>query len=336
MLQTNIAEIEKNNLIHVVMENDLLRIVVLPEIGGKMIELTNKKTGRQFLLEPQSADGLYRRGYYGANFEGYDTSGFDECFPTIESSEHPDLKGLRPNDFDIIFPDHGELWSLPWHYRIEDDALLLTANGVRFPYQFKKRISLTENQVEISYSLKNHGDFPFSYIWSAHPLLKVQPGARLVLSDEIERVMLNWASDENMGEFCETLSWPYLESGDKSVDYSMVQPRDFGKALKIFTDALTVGGAGVYFSDTDEHLLFQFDTAVNPYLGIWLCYGGWPEGSEEKHLTVGLEPCSGRPDSLEEAINRNEYSQIMPNENKEWQLIMNVSNGVPSLNGRKK
>ncbi len=330
MAQGVVKEFTRNDLIHVSLENDKIRVVFLPEIGGKMIELTLKETGRQYLLEPQNPEQFYKRAYYGANFEEYDTSGFDECFPTIEPSEHPQLAELRGGD-NIIFPDHGELWALSWHHHIDGDQLILTANGIKFQYRFVKRIKLFDNHVLIDYHLKNYSDHPFKYIWSAHPLLKVEAGARLVLDKEIEKVFLNWASDAELGGFGDELSWPVIGSGNTMVDYSKVQTKEFGKALKCFTGSLNRGVAGIYHPDTDEHLLFHFDPAENPYLGIWLCYGGWPINNEEKHLTVGLEPASGRPDSLKEAINRNEYAEILAGEEKKWSIKMTLMKGRPQF-----
>jgi hypothetical protein len=322
-----LAEYIKHDLVHIRLENEHIRAVFLPEIGGKMIELTNKNTGRQFLLEPQQNGHLYKRPNYGDSFENYDTSGFDECFPTVEASELPEMENCCPDP--LIIPDHGELWSIPWEYEIDNPRLRLSATGKVIKYRFDKSIHLLKNRIHFKYQVENQGDFPFHYLWSAHPLLKVVPGAQLILPKEIENVFLNWASHDAIGKFGDCLTWPHLNR-EKENDYSLVPHRKHGEALKCFTDKLENGYAGIHFPETRDSLLFEFDVNMNPYLGIWLCYGGWPEDQENKHLTVALEPSSGRPDSLAKAIEMNESSVLKIKETKTWDMSISLWEGLPS------
>ncbi|MFZ0391783.1 MAG: hypothetical protein WAN36_15085, partial [Calditrichia bacterium] len=89
-------------------------------------------------------------------------------------------------------------------------------------------------------------------------------------------------------------------------------------------DRIQNGMAGVHFAASDEALLFKFSVQQNPYLGIWLCYGGWPVNGNEKHLTVGIEPASGRPDSLAKAIENGDCTSLAPGDTAEWHLILTV------------
>jgi galactose mutarotase-like enzyme len=41
-----------------------------------------------------------------------------------------------------------------------------------------------------------------------------------------------------------------------------------------------------------------FNTAATPYLGLWICYGGWPERPGAKQICVALEPATAPVDSL--------------------------------------
>ncbi len=45
----------------------------------------------------------------------------------------------------------------------------------------------------------------------------------------------------------------------------------------------------------------SFDTDATPYLGLWICYGGWPDRPGPKQVCVALEPATAPVDSL--AIN---------------------------------
>ena len=314
-----------DNFHHVSMENEYLKLEFLPEIGGKMNKLISKETGRQFLLEPQNSDKKYHKAFYGANFEDYDTSGFDECFPTIAACDYPGTKKGTP----VFFPDHGELWSVPWDFRFHNNELLMVCNGKKIPYYFTKRISIWKNEVKIHYYVENFSDLEFNYLWSAHPLLRVHPGDRIYIQDEIDNVFLNWASHEEIGHFGDIIEWPCIARDGSVSDYSVIKERSQGIALKCFTGPISKGQAAVYYTSSDESLIYAFDPEQNPYLGIWLCYGGWPTDQDHKHLTVALEPCSGRPDSLKEAIARNECSSIGPKSKKEWYLNIQIKNGHP-------
>ncbi len=317
---------QEKGLKYLCLENERVKVVFLPEIGGKMIEMINKMTGRQFLLPPSGEEKPYRPAFYGANFADYDASGFDECFPTISPSGYfaPAAAAHSPA---LFFPDHGELWSQPWRYEIAGDEVRLQAQGVRQGYLFTKKVSLRQNKIILDYLLQNSSPFPFSYIWAAHPLLRVTPGNKLLLPESIDRVLLNWVSDQQLGDFGTVLPWPALFAPGDPTDYSAVQNGSHNLAVKCFTFALDRGFAGVYYQDSDETLLFQFDPAAVPYLGVWLCYGGWPAEEPGKHFTVALEPSSGRPDSLEIAIERQECAHIGAGEQKQWRLEISLWEG---------
>lgn len=314
----------KEGLKHISLENDFVKFTILPEVGGKMIELINKETGTQFLLDPQSEGGKYEKPFYGADFDKFDTSGFDECFPNVSESIY-----IKENyKHKIVFPDHGELWSRPWDYEINDEKIRLSIKGVRANYEFIKEIRLESNSVVINYKLKNLSSEPFFHMWAAHPLLKVKEGDRLVFPPEIKKVFVNWTSDEKVAKFGDILNWPELEPG---VDYSIVKKRGFGKAFKVFSDKLSQGYGGIHYPDTDEALIFEFDTNANEYLGMWICYGGWPVDTLRRHLTVGIEPTSGRVDCLREAMKRKEAQIDGPGEERTWKIKLNVIKGYPII-----
>jgi hypothetical protein len=329
MSETVVRSYRSGGFEFLALENDELRAVFLPEIGCKMVELKNLKTGKQFLLEPQSPTRAYSRPAYGADFAAFDTSGFDECFPTVAPSPYRSLTH-RDRNYDIVFPDHGELWSRPWEVRRAGGEVRFTIRGVRGEYELDKRVDIRENALKLYYTLRNPAKEPFSYIWSAHPLLDVSPNVELLLPAEIKTVLLNWSSDRSVGKFGDRISWPNLLPAHRGVSFACVQETSLGVAVKCFTDALQEGHAGIYDPTADESLLLEFDPRENPYLGLWLCYGGWPVNGERKHLTVALEPCSGRPDSLEEAVLRHECAELPGGSERTWSLTLSLWKGQPS------
>ena len=296
-------------------KSDMFEAIFLPEIGGKMVELNNLQTGRQFLLQPQEPPFVYCRPGLTDEFVASYAYGFDECFPTIAPS--------------MGFPDHGEVWQRPWETSVQDDLLILSIQGLKGEYTFEKRVRVERNVLGLTYRVQNRSARPMNFIWSAHPLLQAPPGARILLPRSVQSVFLHWASDDVLGRHGDLLSWPSLGIPDAAVDYSLVRERGLGQAVKCFTNRLSEGYAGLFNEETGECLLFEFNPNVTPYLGVWLCYGGWPVDAKDKHLTVALEPCNGRPDAVEEAMQRGECGTIGAGETQEWDLRLSVSQDVP-------
>ncbi len=314
--------IESGGVEQISVENDLIKLIFLPGIGGKMIGLINKKTGTNFLLEPQNIDKNYEPAFHGASFQNYDTSGFDECFPTVETSSITTAEGKE-----ILLPDHGELWSKPWSFRKVDDSTLIgSVTGTDLNYTFNKKIRIEGNRVIIDYKVENNGESPVPYIWAAHPLFKVEPGDEIYLTDEIQNVLLYWSSDSMLGSKGDQLEWPFINSVN---DFSVVPDKNFGKAVKLFSEKLTMPAwTALHKKTKKESLLISFDTIANPYLGIWLCYGGWPEERSEKHLTIALEPTNAGSDSLSAAVEKNSAGIIEPNSANYWRMEFAVVNEI--------
>lgn len=166
-----------SGLTRVILDNGRIRATVLPELGGKMSSLIRAVMGREFLRQPASRP--LKPAVHGAAFEDYDASGFDECFPTVAACEYA---GEYFNG--LALPDHGELWSSRWRFEIHGEELCLAVTGRRLPYIFRKRIRLEDEAILLQYELESVTDAPFHYLWSAHPLLKVDPGCRIMLPED--------------------------------------------------------------------------------------------------------------------------------------------------------
>ena len=64
-------------------ENEFLSLLILPQYGCKLASLYKKDTGREFLF--QSPREKLTPPPYAAAFSAYDSSGFDEVFPSIDA-----------------------------------------------------------------------------------------------------------------------------------------------------------------------------------------------------------------------------------------------------------
>lgn len=305
----------------VTLTNGLIELAVLPQIGGKMTSLRRTASGREFLLQPPERP--YRQAAYGARFESYDTSGFDECLPTVAECEYPQGRFAR-----TLLPDHGELWSIPWQYELRENELWLAAAGRRLPYIFRKRIRLENKTVVIAYELVSVSDEPFQYLWSAHPLLNVESGCRIVLPSDVSSLLINSSHRNRLGHSGTECNWPVHKTAVRDFDLSVVGSRRDLTADKLFTSRLARGWCALHYPASDESITYRFDAERVPYLGLWICQGGWPS-EQAGHLTVALEPCTSRFDSLAEAISNQECERLEPRATKRWELRIEVTQRLP-------
>jgi hypothetical protein len=151
--------------------NDGLRVVVFPELGGKIASLVSRRTGREWLWRNPHLP--YRRAAPGDSYVAlHDTGGIDECFPTVAPSES--------------LPDHGELWSRAW--TIEErggDRVALSVLGPRESYRFRRTLHLPRAaaRLELAYELESHSDRELPFVWCLHALFAIEPGMQVELPD---------------------------------------------------------------------------------------------------------------------------------------------------------
>ncbi|PYV82740.1 MAG: hypothetical protein DMG93_10865 [Acidobacteria bacterium] len=267
--------------------NDCLVASFLPELGAKMTSLKSTSTDREFLLQP--SDRPYRPAKYGA--------------------------------------DHGDLWSTAWQCHTSDGELCFEAQGRSLPYAFRKRVRLENNAIVLRYEIESAGSSEFAFLWSAHPLLAVEPGCRIVLPNDVSRVSVGWSREERLGKCGDSCGWPVAHTKDgTAVDLSTLTTVNARTADKLFTSRLPKGECALTYPHTGEALVLRFDPALVPHLGIWICQGGWPS-PDCGHFTVALEPCTARSDSLREAIDMSECDVLRPGEKKAWELRLEVRAG---------
>ena len=321
---TQVRTDSSGSLTRIVMENGSIRVVVVPSLGGKIASIVNLATGREFILQPRRK---YTQPSYGSEFSQFDRSGFDECFPTISKCTYP-ADGLPS----VRLPDHGEVWSVAWKHEIHGGDLWLATEGVRLPYVFQKRLSLIGSSLQINYQVRNVGDRDFNFLWSAHPLLAAEEGMCIVLPREVRELFVNSSEDERIGRHGEVCTWPKaVTRTGNSVTLDKTEGPASRTAEKLFTSRVDEGRCGVFFPSTTEALIFRFDPNEIPFIGLWICQGAWPS-KQDGDFTVALEPCNGRPDSLEEAIARDECATLCRLGQNNWCLTIELASGAQARN----
>jgi galactose mutarotase-like enzyme len=194
----------------------------------------------------------------------------------------------------------------------------MAVDGVAFPYTFRRTLALAPDTatLRLEYAVQNNGGDPFSYIWSAHPLLRLERGMRVELP---EGTLMHLNSVGRGGDDAPVpgvYPWP-LRAG--SLDLTELPAPDAGVSCKLWSRPLAEGR--VRLSAPGGTLSLAFDPALLPQVGLWVNAGGWSGTGSAPYSNLGLEPCIGAQDSLADAVERyNLYRTLAPGETHRWWL----------------
>ena len=220
--------------------------------------------------------------------------------------------------------------AVPSVVEIGGREIVLTSEIRSLPLRFTKKAQLLDSTVRLDYEATNLSPSVVKFLWAAHPLLRVEPGAEIILPTEVKEVEVAWSKDHRLGRSGDRCSWPNRpESSGGIRELNRVGFFSAGTAEKLFTPRVSQGFCAMFLPGRDESIAFHFDPRDVPYIGVWVCQGGWPIDRAAKDFTVALEPCSGRPDSLDEAIRRKECVELAGYSTMRWWMEIELIGGPP-------
>ena len=309
MPQVQVSDATVGGFDALTVSNDLVSFTIVPELGGKLTSLRDLRTGREWLWTNRRLP-LRRLPPDASYVAEADTGGWDECFPTVAPCPYP-LAPWRGTPL----PDHGELWSQAWEVEVDRAAsggvvVRGRVGGLALPYRFERRIGLEQDTalLRVDYAVRNEGADDLAFIWSAHPLLTLEPGMRLSLPEgavvQVNEGGRNGAAPEP-GEY----RWPPRVAG-RELDLSQLPDPSAGVSLKLWSLPLAEGWVALVAREGE--LRFRFDPALLPQVGLWLNAGGWAGDGDEPYGNLGLEPCIGAQDALDEAVERWGLHETLP------------------------
>lgn len=276
-----------------VLEGGGTRVVLVPALGGKILEL--HAGGRQWLW---SSDVIpLAPGVDGASYAlTADSGGMDECFPTVGPCRLP---GDVPGYGGLSLPDHGELWAQAPAFDASAGEATCTWTGRRMRYRLVRRLAIgADGAVTLDYTLNNDGAAALPFLWSSHPLFPLTPATRLELPTGARLRVWDWhglpppRGPEHR--------WPRIATAAGELDCSHPWSIAERFACKLFLDVST-GGAGLV--EDGIALRFGFDPGEVTHVGLWLNRRGWtPFPDREPYLNLALEPALGAPDTLTDAL----------------------------------
>jgi hypothetical protein len=126
------------------------------------------------------------------------------------------------------------LWTAEWASSVYEHPRGTTLAGsaaeLLLPYEFHRELTVDPEEpvVRLRYRLRHTGSAPFSWIWSAHPVLNVQPGTLLELPT-VHQVRLDAVHGRDDLARNDIVSWP---AGIGGREEGFRFPEDGGWAVK--------------------------------------------------------------------------------------------------------
>lgn len=307
-----------NGLELAVLENELLRITILPGAGARIWQITYKPLQVDLLwnnpnLLP-SAQPLF------ASYDDNWTGGWDELFPNDEAVE---LQGLT-------LPDHGELWTGTW---TSDPLRTQDAEGVHLSFRTPITHFLAEKDVmlrtgssvlEIRYKLTNEGAHSLPFLWKLHPAFAVSPSHRLDFPPMT--VVRELGFPGTLDGVAATFSWPFAPLQGGELDLRQI-PDVSSRALHFFYGTeLAAGWCGMTDRSKKLAAALRFDPNVFSTCWLFATHGGW----NDLNVAV-LEPATGYPYQMKTMIERGQARILEPGECLETTVHFTVREGISSI-----
>lgn len=296
-----------------VLENTFLRVVCLPEFGGKLVSLYEKQIAKEFLF--QNPKPTFRRAVTGSVFSDFEACGLDDAFPSVDP-ENVLFDGRM-----VAYPDHGEIWSasFQWNTR-KKEAISLMYTSTLLPYTYQKTYRLDENALILEYLITNTGSAPFPCIWTLHCLLEYEQGMHLLYPKQT-REILNAIPSPRLGERGEVFPFPLGEGahGDM-VDFREIDAAISPCMEKYYVNhQISEGCCGVLYRQSNTILCFEYDKNKLPYVGFWKTLGGY-----RGDYNCALEPSSGFFDAISRAQHNKACPELVPGEEFSFSIRMNI------------
>jgi hypothetical protein len=284
------------------LENEWLKLRILPEVGAKIYDLIYKPSGKNILwhnprIVPQSFP-------IEGEFDNYWCGGWDDAFPTCDECV---VQGQR-------YPSLGELRSLRWNIdsagRSGSDAVAqLSAFGPITPVKATKTVTLEGSSaaMRMRYSITNLGPASVDFLWGTHPAVAITE--HTILRIPARGGVVAECNQPGWGEVGQRYQWPILETAAGRVEMNTVRNIEANLCFGHYAVDLEQGWYAIEDASSGEGFLLSFPLDQCPCLWLWLNYGGW----RGLHHVI-VEPWTGMPVNLEQACEKKTNRSLKPDE----------------------
>jgi len=304
---------------NVVIQAGECSVTILPLLGGKIASIVAK--GHELLQAPLAP---YAPRTQTMDFIESDASGWDECLPSVVACTVQTAAGPAS------IPDHGDLWRVPWQL-VTCSAFCATFRAQCFslPLELQRTTTLFATHqgwsLRADYTVTNTGTHPVPWFWAAHPSFAAEPGDVIFLPDSIRRLRLTVSNRNRLGLAGTQVAWPVAALADGGqTDLSLAEPPESAIGEKLFTDHL---GPEENWCMLERpriglRIRVRFSPAATPYLGLWICHGGWPDWAGPRQACVTFEPTTAPIDSLADIADWS--PELAPGQSVSWPMIVEI------------
>jgi Domain of unknown function (DUF4432) len=316
------------------LENDELRIVLLPGKGSDVIHFVYKPLEIDFMWA--SHPGLQHAGTVKTStgplspfLDNY-PGGWQEILPNFGDQCEYKNTTLRLHD---------EVSMLPWNYTIVEDepqcvSVRLETRCVRTPFRIGKTLTLRPGCVlEVAEKLTNESAEMADCTWGHHPAFGapfLDETCRVVVPPCRVRTQEEYVSPNSRIDKGQDCEWPIVRgrNGEK-IDLSEVPDMTAHSPDMAYLYGFDRGWYALFNEGRKLGFGMSWDAKIFKYLWFWQVYGGWhgPPWHGTSY-NIGLEPVSSYPPSLSGAIKSGSQLKLGPGESIETDLQVTV---IPNL-----
>ncbi len=287
----------------IALENEKLKLRVIPELGGKIASVLVKE--KNFDIAAAPGEGReYRKAEEDGNFCAFDMSGIDDAFPNI------DEETISYGDRILCYPDHGEIWSREMEVtenRVDKISLRLFSK--RFLYEYEKTVILSERGIRLEYRIHSLNDTSLPCFWTLHGLMPYRDNMEFSYP-EGTKTFVNVLDDTPLGE-----NGKLFDADDDAMDFSRLPIKSIQGYNKPYymkyylQDRVKEGKCSVYYPDEDVRVDFNYPEDKLPWLGVWINGGGFMDGHN-----VAMEMTNGYYDSVGRALENDRICILKPDD----------------------
>jgi hypothetical protein len=290
------------------LENEALRVTILPDKGADVYELVDLVSGVDPLFKApwglQPPGSAPREGSGELEFLWNYEGTWQELFPNVN--------GAATYRGETV-PFHGEVATLPWDVTAEGDALRCSVRCRVTPFRLERVMRLDGGRLVLEERVTNESDDPAHFVWGHHCVLGppfLEAGCRLhVPARAIETLEELWEQTARL-EPAQRETWPHarLRRGG-TVDLSVVPGPEERSHDDVYLGDLEDGWAAVENPRLGMSFRLEWDPAVFRRVIVWQPYGGAREEPLAGAYALGVEPWATSL-NLEEAVAAGEAMEL--------------------------
>jgi hypothetical protein len=190
------------------------------------------------------------------------------------------------------------------------------------PARWQRRLVLEAGApaVRLDYRIENLDRRPVDFNWGIHPVQAISPAHRF--DAPARRAEVDEHGGGILGTKGDTYDWPLFGE----LDVRSALGADAGDFALHYLTELTDGWVACTDTAARRGFGLVFDRGVFPVVWLWLVYGGW-----RGYYHAIMEPWTGYPSPLAEAVAAGRARTLEPGEALETSLAAVLYGGVESV-----